>query len=70
MGSPRAVRYGLCLTTGRDSKGQFVAICSDGSPQLGHANPVILAVDVVEDQPAAEQWFQRMQRDRPWEPRH
>lgn len=64
-----AIRYGLYLTIGRDSKGRLLALCSDGSPQRGHDDAIILSVEVVENEAAADAWFMRMQLERPWETR-
>lgn len=62
-------RHGLYLTTGRDPAGRMLAMCSDGSPQLGHSVVSILAIEVVSDIDEATDWFKRMKRDRPWETR-
>jgi hypothetical protein len=65
-----ALRYGLYMTTGRDEKGRFIAIVTDGTPQLGHQDVTVLTLEVVEDEADAARWFDRMKQERPWEVRH
>jgi hypothetical protein len=59
----------LCLTTGRDEQGRLIAICSDGSPQLGDTHVTILSLEVVQTVSEAQEWFGRMVVERPWETR-
>lgn len=57
------------LTTGRDSQGRLIAICSLGSPQRGDRNVTVLDVEIVRDQAEARAWFERVLVERPWEAR-
>ena len=59
----------LVLTTGRLKDGRMLAICSDGSPQLGDAKTTVLSLETVESQEEAEAWFLDVKKNRPWETR-
>ena len=63
------IRYGLYLTTGRTDDGRLLAICSDGTPQLGHKEIKVLTLEVVQSVKEARQWFRRVKIERPWETR-
>lgn len=67
------IKYGLVLTTGpcpRKSKswreGALLAICSDGSPQLGHKDVQVLDLEVVDSQEEARKWFELVKITQPW----
>jgi hypothetical protein len=62
-------RHGLYLTVGHDDQGRLLAICTDGTPQRGHASVTILSVEVVADLSEATDWFACVKRKRPWEAR-
>lgn len=48
----------------------YIAVISQGSPQKGDGVTVILDVELVANLDEAEQWFERMLVERPWETRN
>ena len=62
-------QHGLYLTTGRTDDGRLLAICSDGTPQLGHHPVTVLLLEVVKSVQEAREWFRRVRVERPWETR-
>jgi hypothetical protein len=50
-------------------KGGMIAVISMGHPQLGDKNVNVLDVNRVPDKKAAEEWYERMKLERPWETR-
>lgn len=68
--TPNGIRHGLYLTCGKDGHGRLIAICSDGSPQLGHEGVTVLTLEVVKSPKEARRWFERVRQERPWEARH
>lgn len=61
----------MYLTVGRESRGRrrLLAVISDGSPQYGDNDITVLNVEIVQSQKEAEEWFERMKSERPWETR-
>jgi len=62
------LKYGLVLTTGW-AKDRLIAVITDGSPQMGHAEVTILDLKPVDDEEEANVWFEEMKILRPWEAR-
>lgn len=64
----------LVLTVGREKRQPqndgYIAVISDGSPQLGSEAVTVLTVEVVKNMKQAKEWFRRMKIERPWEPRN
>lgn len=48
----------------------YIAVISQGSPQKGDGMTVILDVELVANLDEAEQWFEKMLVERPWETRN
>ena len=44
----------------------YVAVISEGSPQMGDKNITVLTVEVVKNMKEAKAWFKRMQIEQPW----
>lgn len=66
----------LYLTVGREKEWNqthtlygFIAVISEGQPQLGDEHCTILDVEIVQSMKEAKAWFKRMKIERPWEPR-
>lgn len=64
-----AIRHGLYLTTGRTEDGRMMAICSDGTPQLGHSPVNVLTIEAVKSFEDAQCWFNYVKQTKPWETR-
>lgn len=47
----------------------YIAVISQGSPQLGSEQTTILTLQVVRNRKAAMAWYRRMIVERPWETR-
>jgi|FreactcultureFD7_1027221.scaffolds.fasta_scaffold49227_1 hypothetical protein len=62
--------HGLVLTVCPGDRNDLIAICSDGSPQLGHEDITVLSVERVNSVKAARDWFRRVKKERPWETRN
>ena len=61
----------IYLTVAPDPKGRgLLAIISQGQPQEGDVNVVVLTLEVVKDEEAANAWYQKMVVERPWEARN
>lgn len=64
----------LVLTVGCEKRQPqndgYIAVISDGSPQLGSETVTVLTVEVVKNMKQAKEWFRRMKIERPWEPRN
>lgn len=69
MARSDGLRHGAYLTTGRVEDGRLMAVCSDGSPQWGHAHVTVLSVECVASEAEARVWFDRIMLERPWETR-
>lgn len=63
------IRHGLFLTYGKAEDGRRLAICSDGTPQLGHEPVTVLTIKVVKSVEQAKRWFNHVRQTRPWETR-
>lgn len=59
----------IYLTVGQDEKGKMLAIISQGQPQLGDQNVIILDVKRVKNMKEARAWYRQMRIERPWETR-
>lgn len=44
----------------------YVAIISQGSPQLGDQETIVLDVEIVKNMKEAKAWFKRMKVEQPW----
>lgn len=64
------LRHGFYLTYGETEDGRMLAICSDGTPQLGHKPVTVLTLEVVENRKEAKRWFKRVIVEQPWKERH
>lgn len=67
--SDPTIRHGLFLTYGKTEDGRNLAICSDGTPQLGHDPVTVLTVNIVKSFEQARRWFNHVKQTRPWETR-
>jgi len=67
--SKTTIRHGLFLTYGETEDGRPLAICSDGTPQLGHDPVTVLTIEVVGSLKEARRWFNNVKQTRPWETR-
>lgn len=45
----------------------YLAVISQGNPQLGDKQTTVLTVEVVENMEAARRWFKQQCEERPWE---
>lgn len=48
----------------------YVAVISQGSPQFGDGETIVLDVEVVKNMKEARRWYKRMLVERPWEARN
>lgn len=61
----------IYLTTDKNPNGPgLLAVMTLGHPQRGDADWTILLIEVVPDLDAAEEWFEEMYIEMPWERRH
>lgn len=67
---PIVLRHGLYLTWGPARDGRMFAIATDGSPQRGHKEVVVLSLAPAETLKQAQEWFKTVSEERPWEARH
>ena len=47
----------------------YIALISQGSPQRGDSETIVLSVDIVKNRKEAEVWFEQQLLTRPWEKR-
>jgi hypothetical protein len=47
----------------------YIAVISQGSPQVGDGNVVVLTVEVVKNRKEAKAWYRQQLIERPWEQR-
>jgi hypothetical protein len=63
----------IYLTVSRDKRQPqndgYIAVISQGQPQLGDNTCTVLDVELVKNMKEANAWFKRMKIDRPWETR-
>jgi len=59
-GNKHTIVHGLYLTVGATSSGDTAAIISDGSPQRGDVDVIVLATRIVNSHEEAEEWFEEM----------
>ena len=45
---------------------ELLAVMTQGSPQFGDKEVVVLTIEVVPDMNAANKWYDRMLIERPW----
>ena len=64
------IRHGLFLSYAKMEDGRNLAVCSDGTPQLGHDPVTVLTLEVVQSFKEAKQWFSEVKKTRPWETRN
>lgn len=61
----------IYLTYNPNPKGKgLLAVISQGQPQLGDKNVVVLDVEIVPNRKAAKAWYNKMLVQRPWEARN
>ena len=61
----------IYLTVDKNPKGNgLLAVISQGQPQLGDDDVVVLDVTTVKNMKAARKWYKRMLIERPWELRN
>lgn len=65
------VVHGLYLSW-KEQDGRLCAVISDGQPQLGHHDVVVLDVEAfaIGEEAKAKEWFARMQIEQPWNERN
>ena len=57
----------IYLTVDQDPKGRgLLAIITQGQPQFGDKEVIVLTLEVVPDLAAAEKWYEQMLVERPW----
>lgn len=61
-------RYYLTIGPNPNGRG-LMAIATLGSPQRGDKNVQVLDVELVQSKEEANEWFQRVMKERPWETR-
>ena len=58
----------IYLTVDTDPKGRgLLAIMTQGSPQFGDKEVIVLTLEVVPDMDAANKWYDQMLIERPWQ---
>jgi hypothetical protein len=63
-------KHGYFLTVGPDPKGRgWLAVLSDGTPQLGHTDIEVLTLEILPTRKAAKKWFRECVITKPWIPR-
>lgn len=67
--------YYLTVDECKNNRGEdtVLAIISDGSPQHGHQPVTVLTLEsfpIGTPYKKIKKWFQRMKKEKPWEPRH
>lgn len=64
----------LYLTVSREKREPqrdgYIAVITQGQPQLGDAETTVLTVGIVRNMKEAKAWYRRMKIERPWEPRN
>lgn len=64
------VEHRVYLTYGPNPKGKgLLAVISQGQPQFGDIQTIILNVEIVPNRKAAKVWYRKMLVERPWEVR-
>ena len=53
-----------------DEKQAYLAIATNGHPQAGDTEVMVLTVALLPTPRACREWFKRMRKERPWEIRH
>ena len=60
----------IYLTVGREKRKPqndgYIAVISQGQPQLGDEEVTVLSVEIVKNMKAAKAWYKRMCIERPW----
>lgn len=61
----------IYLTYGPNPKGKgLIAVISQGHPQLGDKEIIVLDIEIVPNRKAAKAWYRKMLVECPWEARN